>query len=240
MYKSKRILAVIPARSGSKGLPGKNIRPFAGIPLIAWTIRQALASKYLDKVVVSTDDLKISKIARKYGAETPFLRPKKLAISSAKTVEVLIHALDFFERKGRKFDLIMLLQPTSPLRKTEDIDEAIKLFFRKNARAIVSVCPVDHHPLWCNILDKNGGMKNFAKQEAVNRNRQELPEYYRVNGAIYFTFASLLRKEKNFITERAYAYKMPRERSVDIDTEFDFDFAQFLNSGENTQKCPRT
>lgn len=240
MYKNKRILAVIPARGGSIGLPRKNILPFCGKPLISWTISQALASKYLDKVIVSTDNLNILKLARKYGAQVPFLRPKRLASSSAKTIDVLIHALDFFEKKGEVFDLIMLLQPTSPLRKTKDIDDAIKLLFRKNARAIVSVCAADHHPLWCNILEKNGGMKNFANQKAVNRNRQELPEYYRVNGAIYFTFTSLLRRERSFIMERAYAYKMPRERSIDIDTELDFSFAQFLDSIENTQKCPRT
>lgn len=237
MYKKQRILAVIPARSGSKGLPGKNIRPFAGKPLIAWTIKQALASSYLDRVVVSTDDLKTLKIAREYGAQAPFLRPKKLATSSAKIVKVLIHVLDFFERKGYKFDLVMLLQPTSPLRKTKDIDKAIKLFFQKNASAIVSVCPVDHHPFWCNILNKNGRMDNFAKQEAVNRNRQELPECHRVNGAIYFTSTFLLRKKKKFITERTYAYKMPRERSVDIDTKLEFDFAQFLVASENRKRC---
>jgi CMP-N,N'-diacetyllegionaminic acid synthase len=239
MYKNKRILAVIPARGGSKGLSGKNIRLFAGKPLIVWTIKQALASRYLDEIIVSTDDSKIAKIANKYGAKTPFLRPKKLATSSAKIAEVLIHALDFLERKGQGFDLIMLLQPTSPLRKTEDIDKAIKIFFQKNAQSVVSVCFADHHPFWCNTLPKNDGMKNFYKQVAINKNRQELPEYYCINGAVYLISVVLLRKEKKFITERTYAYKMPRERSVDIDTVLDFDFAQFLKIGENAQKCQK-
>lgn len=229
MYKNKRILAVIPARGGSKGLPGKNIRPFSGKPLIAWTIMRASASRYLDKVIVSTDDLKISEAACKYGAEAPFLRPKKLATSSAKIVDVLIHALDFFEKKGSKFDIIMLLQPTSPLRKTEDMDEAIKLLFLQNAQAIVSVCPVEHHPLWSNILMRDGRMKNFVIQNTANKNRQELPEYYRINGAVYLAYSSFLRRHKNFITNRTYAYKMPQARSVDIDTELDFKLAQFLN-----------
>ena len=240
MYKNKTFLALIPARAGSKGLPRKNIRPLFGKPLIAWTIEQALASKYLDKIVVSTDDVKISKIARRYGAETPFLRPKKLATSSAKTVEVLMHTLDFFEKKSCQFDLIMLLQPTSPLRKAEDIDGAIRLLFRKNARAIVSVCPVEHHPFWCNILNRNDGMRNFSTSLAVSKNRQELPKYFRLNGAIYLAYTSLFRKDKTFITTGTYAYKMPQERSVDIDTELDFKFAQFLNSERYIHKCPNT
>lgn len=239
MYKGKKILALIPARSGSKGLPKKNIRLFAGKPLIAWTIEQALASKYLDEVIVSTDDLGISKIARKYGAQVPFLRPRKLATSSAKIVEVMIHALNFLEKKAHRFDLVMLLQPTSPLRKTGDIEGAIKLLFRKNARAVVSVCPVEHHPFLYNILDKNDKMANFSKLPVANKNRQELPEYYRINGAIYLAFAHLLRRDKSFITKSTYAYKMPRERSADIDTEIDFDFAQFLKSGRNTYTCPK-
>lgn len=228
MYKNKTILALIPARSGSKGLTGKNIRPFLGKPLVVWTIKQALASKYLDNVVVSTDAAGIAQIASKYGAQVPFLRPKKLATSSAKTIEVLIHALDFFEKKLCKFDLIMLLQPTSPLRKAQDIDEAIKLLFSKNVPAVVSVCPVEHHPFWCNSLAKDGRMKNFLKTEAINKNRQQLPQCFRINGAIYLAYTSLLRKDKSFITNKTYAYKMPRERSVDIDTELDFNFAQFL------------
>lgn len=237
MYKNKTILAVIPARAGSKGLLGKNIRLLCGKPLVAWTIEQALASNYLDKVIVSTDDVNISRIACRYGAEAPFLRPKKLATSSAKIIEVLMHALNFFEKKSYKFDLIMLLQPTSPLRKTTDINEAIKLIFRKNVRSVVSVCPAEHHPFLCNSLNKDGRMGNFLKPVAVNKNRQELPEYFRINGAIYLAYTSLLRKDKCFITDYTYAYKMPCERSVDIDTEFDFDFAQFLSSAKNTKKC---
>lgn len=240
MYKNKMILALITARAGSKGLPGKNIRLFHGKPLVVWTIKQAIASKYLDKVVVSTDDVNIAKVALKGGAQVPFLRPKKLATSSAKIIDVLMHALDFFEKKLCKFDLIMLLQPTSPLRNTKDIDEAIELFFRKHVQAVVSVCPVEHHPLWCNRLDKDGMMRDFLKPETLNKNRQQLPECFRLNGAIYLADTSFLRKEKSFITNNTYAYKMPCDRSVDIDTELDFDFAKFLISEKNNKGSRKT
>jgi len=122
MYKGKKILALIPARGGSKGLPGKNIKPLLGKPLIAWTIEQAKASKYVDRVVVSTDDDEIAEVAIRYGAEVPFLRPKELARDDSPTIDAILHALDFFSDKGERFDLLALLEPTSPLRDSEDID----------------------------------------------------------------------------------------------------------------------
>lgn len=228
MFRNKKILALIPARGGSRGLPGKNIRTFSGKPLISWTIMRALGSRYLDKVLVSTDDAGISQIARKYGAEVPFLRPKGLATSSAKMVDVLIHALNFLEARGRNFDIVMLLQPTSPLRTTEDIDGAIKLLFRKNAPAIVSVCLAEHHPLLSGVLTADARMARFAG-DAAGKNRQELPEYYRINGAIYLAYSSFLRRYRTFITDKTYAYKMPQARSIDIDTELDFNLAQLLS-----------
>jgi len=235
MFKNKTILALIPARAGSKGLPGKNTRPLLGKPLVAWTIEQALASRYLDKIVVSTDDVNISRIALQYGAEVPFLRPRKLATSPAKMAGVLMHALDFFEKKSYKFDLIMVLQPTSPLRKAEDIDGAIEFLFRKSSRAVVSVCPVEHHPFWCANLNKDGRIGSFLNPSGIYKNRQELPEYFRINGAVYLAYTSFFRKNKKFITKGTYAYKMPRERSVDIDAELDFDFARFLVSRGNNK-----
>jgi len=236
MYRNKKILALIPGRGGSKGLSGKNIKAFLGKPLIAWTIEQAQASKYLDKIIVSTDNIKISKIALKYGAEVPFLRPKKLATSSAKIATVLMHALDFFEKKLCKFDFIMLLQPTSPLRKPEDIDKAIEFLFRKKAQTVVSVCPAEHHPFWCCNLKEDGKIKSFLNQSALNRNRQELPAYFRLNGAIYLAKTSFFRKNRKFITKDTYAYKMHYQYSVDIDNELDFDYAQFLGAREKCLK----
>ena len=171
MYKGKNILGLIPARGGSKGLPRKNIKPLLGKPLIAWTIEQALASRYLDRVVVSTDNKEIAEISKKYGAEVPFMRPKELAEDNAKGIDVVLHAIDWLKEnnKRKQYDLMMLLQPTSPLRATEDIDKAIETLFLKEAKAIVSVCEVAHHPLWANTLPKNGCMKDFIKKEIMNK-----------------------------------------------------------------------
>ena len=230
MYKGKNILGLIPARSGSKGLPRKNIKPLLGKPLIARTIEQALVSKYLNRVVVSTDDKEIAEISIKYGAEVPFVRPKELAEDDAKGIDVVLHAIDWFKEddKQKKYDLIMLLQPTSPLRTTEDIDKAIELLFLKKAKAIVSVCEVDHHPLWANTLPKDGCMKDFIRQEIMNKNRQELPKFYRLNGAIYLAYCNYIKEQESFFGEKTFAYIMPRERSIDIDDEIDFKLAQIL------------
>ena len=230
MYKRKTILGLIPARGGSKGLPRKNIKSLLGKPLIAWTIEQALASKYLDRVVVSTNDKEIAEISKKYGAEIPFMRPKELAEDNAKGIDVVLHVIDWLKKNDRRkqYDLIMLLQPTSPLRKSEDIDKAIELLFLKEAKAIISVCEVDHHPLWANTLPKDGCMKDFIRKEIKNKNRQELPLLYRLNGAIYLAYCDYIKQCKSFIGKETFAYKMLRERSIDIDDEIDFKLAQIL------------
>ena len=235
MYKGKTILGLIPARGGSKGLPRKNIKPLLGKPLIAWTIEQALASKYLDKVVVSTDDEEITKISKKYGAEVPFMRPKELAEDNAKGIDVVLHAMDWVKENDtrKQYDLIMLLQPTSPLRTKEDIDKAIELLFLKEAKAIVSVCEVDYHPLWSNTLPEDGCMKNFIRQEIMNKNRQELPLFYRLNGAIYLAYCDYIKEQKSFFGEKTFACIMARERSIDIDNEIDFKLTEILIKLQN-------
>jgi N-acylneuraminate cytidylyltransferase/CMP-N,N'-diacetyllegionaminic acid synthase len=234
LYKGKTILGLIPARGGSKGLPGKNIKPLLGKPLIAWTIEQALASKYLDRVVVSTDDKEIAEISKKYGAEVPFIRPKELASDKAQGIDVALHAIDWLKKNDRRkqYDLLMLLQPTSPLSSTEDIDKTIELLFLKEAKAIVSVCEVDHHPLWANTLPEDGCMKDFIKREVRNKNRQELPVFYRLNGAIYLACCNYVKEQKSFFGEKTFAYIMPRERSIDIDNEIDFKLAEILTRSE--------
>jgi len=221
MYKGKNILGLIPARGGSKGLPRKNIKPLLGKPLIAWTIEKALTSKYLDRVIVSTDDKEIAEISKKYGAEVPFIRPKELAMDNAKGIDVVLHAIDWIKKSDKQYDLLMLLQPTSPLRRSEDIDKAIEYLFFKEAKAIVSVCEVDHHPLWANTLPEDGCMKDFIRQEIMNKNRQELPVFYRLNGAIYLAYFDYVKQCKCFMGKETFAYIMPRERSIDIDNEVD-------------------
>lgn len=228
MNEGKRILGIIPARGGSKGLPRKNVLPLLGEPLIVWTIEQTLLSKYLDRIIVSTDDEEIADISRKNGAEVPFVRPKELATDVAKGINVVLHAIDFFEKNRDSFDLIMILQPTSPLRISEDIDSAIELLFLKEAKCVVSVCEMEHPPLWANTLSADGCMKDFLRPEIINKNRQELPVYYRINGAIYLSYCNYLKTKRSFFGRETYAYIMPRERSIDIDSNFDFKFAEFL------------
>jgi len=230
MYKGKNILGLIPARGGSKGLPGKNIKPLLAKPLIAWTIEQALASKYLDRVVVSTDDKEIAEISKKYGADVPYIRPKELAKDNAKGIDVVLHSIDWLEENDKQYDLMMLLQPTSPLRRSEDIDKVIELLFLKEAKAIVSVCEVDHHPFWANTLPEDGCMKDFIRQEIMNENRQELPVFYRLNGAIYLAYCNYIKEQKGFFGEETFAYIMPQERSIDIDNNVDFELVKILTN----------
>jgi N-acylneuraminate cytidylyltransferase/CMP-N,N'-diacetyllegionaminic acid synthase len=152
MYKDRRIIALVPARGGSKGLPGKNVLPLLGKPLIAWTIEQAKACSYIDRVMVTTDDDGIAAAAREFGADVPFKRPAHLATDAAKSLDVVLHALDWLEAHGDRYDLLVLLQPTSPLRTAGDIGGALDLFISKNAGAVVSVCETDHHPYWSNTI----------------------------------------------------------------------------------------
>ena len=236
MYKGKTILGVIPARGGSKGLSRKNIKILFGKPLIAWTIEQALASKYLDRLIVSTEDEEIAEVSKKYGAEVPFIRPKELAEDNAKGIDVVLHAIDWLKKNDRRkqYDLIILIQPTSPLRKSDDIDKAIELLFLKKAKAIVSVCEIDHHPLWANTLPEDGCMKDFIRREVMKKNRQELVKFYRLNGAIYLAYRDYIKEQESFLGEKTFAYIMPREGSIDIDDEIDFELAQILMKNDIT------
>ena len=231
MYKKKSILGLIPARGGSKGIFRKNIKLLLGKPLIAWTIEQTKKSRYIDKVIVSTDDKEIAKISERYGAEVPFMRPKGLATDKAKCLDVVLHAIDFMEEKGEVYDILMLLQPTSPLRAGEDIDNAIKLLFNKNANAIISICEMEHHPYKANTLPPNGCMKKFIKKENLNKNRQELDVFYRENGAIYLAYCDYIRKQRSFFGEKTFAYLMPIGRSIDIDSGIDLKLVEVLKKG---------
>lgn len=215
---NKTFLAIIPARGGSKRLPRKNILDLCGKPLISWSIEAALKSKYISKVVVSSDDNEILTISKKYGAET-INRPEYLANDTATTFDALEHTINSLE----KYDYIVLLQPTSPLRNKKHIDEAIELLNEKDANAVISVCETEHSPLWCNILDEDLNMSNFLPKEVLNKRSQDLPKYYRINGAIYICKTEELLKNKGFfIKENIYAYKMDKKDSVDIDDEMDF------------------
>jgi CMP-N,N'-diacetyllegionaminic acid synthase len=224
MIKGKRIIAVIPARGGSKRLPKKNILILNDKPLIAWTIESALRSKYIDRVIVSSDDYDILDVAKKYKAEC-ILRPEYLATDTATSNSVLMHIL---EENETFYDICILLQPTSPLRNETHIDECLELMLLKSADGIVSVTMCEHSPLWTNILPANGCLDNFISDEA-NRRSQELDDFYRINGAIYCFDVNHLELNKGIsYDENVFSYVMDSNDSIDIDNEVDFKIATFF------------
>ena len=224
-------LAIIPARSGSKGLNDKNIKLLNGKPLIWYSIRAALESHCFDEIMVSTDSERYAEIAKECGASVPFLRNPENATDTASSWDTVKEVLNEYDKKGRRFDNVMLLQPTSPLRKSEDIKNAFEIFSKKNAKGIVSVCEMDHSPLWSNTLPQDGSLEGFIKPEVKSeRRRQDIPIYYRINGALYLSKIDYEDINFNLYTKNCFAYKMPKERSIDIDTEFDFKIAElFIN-----------
>jgi CMP-N-acetylneuraminic acid synthetase len=227
MHKNRTFLAIIPARGGSKRLPRKNILDLNGKPLIAYSIEAGLNSEYVDRVVVSSDDNEILKIAEEYKVET-LKRPDFLAHDTATTFDAIKHTIENTERH----DYIVLLQPTSPLRDANHIDEAIRLLDEKNADAIVSVCEMEHSPLWSNSLDDSLSMEGFLREEVLNKRSQDLETYFRLNGAIYICKTEKLLEEKSFLLKKnIFAYQMTRECSIDIDEKIDFDIARLFIRG---------
>lgn len=223
-----RNLAIIPARSGSKGLKDKNIKDLNGKPLMAYSIEAAVRSGMFDAVMVSTDSEQYAEIAKSSGAEVPFLRSERTSTDSASSWDMVWEVLENYSGIGREFDTFMLLQPTSPLRSAEDILNAYELFEKKEANAVVSVCPVDHSPLQCSTLPEDLSMTDFMSGWAKGRRRQDLEEYYRLNGAIYLSDVEYFRAYKDIYKDRCYALIMGRDHSVDIDDSFDFKLVEAL------------
>jgi len=225
MYKGKTILGLIPARGGSKGLPRKNIKPLLGKPLIAWTIEQALASKYLDRVIVSTDDKEIAEISKKYGAEVPFIRPKELARDDSTTSDVILHVLKWFEEAEEKFDYLALLEPTSPLREKDDIDKCIELLINNEAaKSIVSVSKLESaHPEFNIIIDEKSSFikKIDGSTDFRILKRQDLSSVYFFDGTIYISEVKAFFKKQTFYHNRTLAYIVPRWKSIEVDEIFD-------------------
>jgi CMP-N-acetylneuraminic acid synthetase len=226
MYDKKKILAIIPARGGSKRLKQKNILTLDEKPLIAYSIEAANASKYVDRVILSSEDERIIKVAKEWGAEVPFVRPQELAQDHTRSIDVVTHALQTLEDN---YDAVILLQPTSPLRTTKDIDNAIEDFYSKEATSIIGVCEMEHSPIWANTLDESMSMEGFLDDKYNNSRSQDLPPYYRINGAFYMSKVdSVLENETFFVKKNIYAYLMSQEDSVDIDTKLDFIVAQAI------------
>jgi len=233
-------IAVITARSGSKGLKDKNIKPLNGKPLLAHSIEAAFASGMFDTVHLSTDSEQYAEIGREFGADVPFLRSIGTSTDTASSWDVILEVLENYRRLGKKFDTVMLLQPTSPLRTAEDICGAYQVMEDKKAKAVVSVCETEHSPLWCNTLPENGCMDGFC-HSVVGIPRQKLERYYRVNGAIYLLSVSVLLEQGSLVYgPDCYAYIMPKERSIDIDEPLDFVISGVILQNKGSSNLPVT
>ena len=225
-----KYLAVIPARSGSKGLKDKNILPLGGIPLSAWTIRAARDSGVFDEIHFSTDSERYAAIAREYGASVPFLRDPELATDTANTWDVVKAVISKYRETGRVFDAVMVLQPTVPFRSAQDIREAVRMLEEKNARAIVSVTEPEHSPYLCAELPADGNMRVYHEKIQYLIGRQRLPQQFILNGAIYLSLVDHLFNSVSIYESGCYAYHMPPERSTDVDCELDLKWCDFLLS----------
>jgi CMP-N,N'-diacetyllegionaminic acid synthase len=227
MYKDKRVLAIIPARGGSEGVPRKNIRLLAGKPLLAWTVEAAGESRYIDRCVLSSDDMEIIAVAREFGCDVPFVRPAELASHDTPGIAPVFHAVNALDEH---YDVVVLLQPTSPLRSAEDIDGAIECCLNSGYGTSVSVTVSAKHPEWMFSISEQGSLLPFREKEMA-LSRQQLNPVYVLNGAVYAITTSLMSEEKRLVIPgKSAAYVMPAERSIDIDTIMDFCFAETLIS----------
>jgi len=224
MINNKKILAIIPARGGSKGIPKKNIKPLRGKPLIAWTIEEAKKSRFLDKIIVSTDDEEIAAIARKWGAEVPFLRPAELAQDDTPGILPVLHALNYFS----DYEYVVLLQPTSPLRLAEDIDGAISICEQGKNQFCVSVTENKIIPEWMFLVNDRGALEPLNNNGEIPYQRQKTKKTYILNGAVYVGRKDALINAHSFLTPETVPYIMPFNRSVDIDDTIDFEWCEYL------------
>jgi len=225
MYKDKKILLIIPARGGSKDLPRKNIKLFIGKPVIAWTIEQAKKSRYVDKSIVSTDDKEIAETSKKYGVDVPFLRPTELAGDKSPVMDTIMHTLNWFEEKGETFDIIVLFECTSPLRKDDDLDNAIKLLIDNwdKADSLLGTGEISsdtEHPYGIKKIE-NGYLRPFIKGKNFYQ-RQQLPKVYSIYGGVYISKTDALKKHKSFYQKRTIPYFVEQWQNYEIDDLFDF------------------
>lgn len=235
MYKGKRVLAVIPARGGSKGIPRKNIKNLSGKPLIGWTIDAAKSSKYIDRLILSSEDDEIIKTAQDLGCEVPFKRPFELAKDKTHGIKPILHALE----QSPGYDYVMMLQPTSPLRLTDDIDECIEKIIDEKAKSCVSICEPSKSPYWMYNINLKSELSPILPEFSLIPRRQDLPSVYALNGAIYIAEVNWLQNNRNFISKETIGYIMPQERSFDIDTILDFEICEHIlskDSRENINK----
>ncbi|KYH35144.1 CMP-N,N'-diacetyllegionaminic acid synthase [Clostridium tepidiprofundi DSM 19306] len=227
MINGKRIIAIIPARGGSKGIPNKNIIDLCGKPLIAYSVEEAKKSKYIDRVIVSTDSLKIKEVSLNYGAEVPFIRSEELSSDSAKSIDVVIDCLQRLEDTYDLYDYVVLLQPTSPLRMCEDIDSAIERIVEFKSKSLVSMCEAYQNPILMRTIEKDRMFK-IVDCNKSNLRRQELPKFYIFNGAIYISSVEMIYSERAFVNDDTIPFIMDKERSIDIDEPKDIVLAEYF------------
>ena len=230
MINAKSIIAIIPARGGSKGLPRKNIKNFNGKPLIAWTIKQALASKYIDDVIVSTDDSEIADISKKFGASVPFLRPNKLAKDNSKTSDVIIHVIESMLGFGKKYEYIILLEPTSPLRKIDDIDNAIELMYKnKDCQSVISVGEVHtEHPMIVKKISRTGHVKPYMQNKKQIHQRQQADKAFFPYGVVYISKTDSFKNYLSFYLNNSIPYFIERWQNYEIDDITDFQIIEYI------------
>lgn len=225
MIQGQSVLGLIPARGGSKGIPRKNVRPVAGKPLIAWTVEAALGSRVIDRVVLTTDNDEIAEVAASFGCEVPFRRPAELASDETDTLDAVLHALDNLDKS---YDWLVLLQPTSPLRLSADIDSAVEACLAAGAASCVSVTDVEKPPAWMYTLRDNRLQPLLDSNVAARR--QVAPKAFALNGAVYVIRVDHLRRIRSFVDADTVAYIMPRERSIDVDVELDLRLVEFMKA----------
>lgn len=228
---TKKILCIIPARGGSKGIPGKNIKLLAEKPLIAHVIGAAKESHCLQlngRIVVSTDSERIAEVANTYGAETPFLRPKELASDRSPTVDCIRHALTYFAQHSQLFDVVVLLQPTQPFVSGQDIDQAIGLFLASGSgEGVVGVSPVTEHPILMRSINDDGKLISLLKVNSTVR-RQDMPTFYKVNGCIYINAVKDYERQALSLNDNSIPFVMSKDKAIDIDEMRDFEYADWL------------
>lgn len=227
MYKDQRILAIIPARGGSKGIPNKNITNLCGKPLIAYSILAAQASQYIDDIIVSTDSEQIRDTSVEYGASVPFLRPAALASDTSKTIDCMIYTINELKKQGQHYDCIVLLQPTQPIRKEGMVDEAISLLLDSTEDSLVSVTAVTEHPILMRTITKEGPLKSLLPMSSTVR-RQDFPNVYRVNGSIYINRINSHFNSSTSLNDNLLPYFMEESYSVDIDSYEDLKKAETI------------
>jgi CMP-N,N'-diacetyllegionaminic acid synthase len=228
MYNGYKILCIIPARSGSKGIPEKNIKLLCGKPLITYSIEQALETEFIDRIIVSTDDEKIAKISRSFGAETPFIRPAQLATDEASTLDVLLHTIKWCKNnENLRYDIILLLHANTPLRESNDIRNCVKILVDQNADNVFSVAPASNNPYF-NMVEVNDKDEVTLIKYGNFHNRQSAPRVFNMNSSIYAWWNDILVEKKSLYLPKTQIHIMPRERSIDIDEPIDFRIAEMI------------